>query len=101
MIRDITIRTVLNGYVVQVGCQTVVYNSVDTLLVELRNYLIDPEDAEKRYSQFPNARFTLNGPAQQVAQTERQYVGEGSGAGNARMADDPYISRNATSTRRG
>lgn len=102
MIREINIRAVLNGYVVQVGCQTVVYNSVDTLLVELRNYLIDPEDAEKRYAQFPNARFTLVGPAAPQVGNLLEADARVSSA-----ADSPYVAagigradRN-TGTRRG
>ncbi len=59
---DINIQAVLNGYVVRVGCQTVVFQSLEDLLAEMRKYLTDPEQTEARYREFPNARFTLRGP---------------------------------------
>lgn len=57
--RDIQITTVLNGYIVRVGCQTVVFGSLTDMLAEIRNYLNDPEATEKRYRELPNARWTL------------------------------------------
>lgn len=61
MIRDIKIRAVLNGFVVEVGCQTVVFNDPDSLAVAVRKYLSDPEGTEKNYLALPNAKHTNGG----------------------------------------
>jgi len=49
MLRDINIKSVLNGWIVKVGCQTVavVFKDVDTMIAALRSYPEDPESAEK------------------------------------------------------
>lgn len=49
MIREITIKAVLNGFVVTVGCQTLVFQSPDALATELLHYLIDPDRTEDYY----------------------------------------------------
>lgn len=49
MIREIQISPVLNGYIVKVGCQTVVFDSRDELLTSLSSYLKDPDAIEKFY----------------------------------------------------
>jgi hypothetical protein len=49
MIRDITIKAVLNGFVCQVGCQTVVFESRSELVSALGTYLEKPEDVEKNW----------------------------------------------------
>lgn len=49
MIRPITITAVLNGYLVSVGCQTIVFNSTPDMLKELDLYLDKPEETEERY----------------------------------------------------
>lgn len=48
-IRQIRITPVLNGFVVSVGCQEVVFESRGKLLEELHNYLNDPGEVEKAY----------------------------------------------------
>lgn len=40
--RNITIRPCLNGYVVQVGCQIVVFNDMEAFISALREYLKNP-----------------------------------------------------------
>jgi len=47
--REVTIKPVLNGFVVQVGCQAVVFESKMNLILELSKYLDDPYKIEKRY----------------------------------------------------
>lgn len=47
--RDITIRPVLKGYVVQVGCTTVVFGGKLALLRALESYLENPGKVEKEY----------------------------------------------------
>ena len=46
---DIKIKAVLNGYICQVGCQTVVFGSRKKLLKELDRYLNNPAAVEKEY----------------------------------------------------
>lgn len=47
--RNIEILPVLNGYLVHVGCQTVVFNSTESLLSELGSYLKNPGKVEQDY----------------------------------------------------
>jgi hypothetical protein len=49
IMRPITINPALNGYICQVGCQTVVFESAESLLSALRDYLKDPIGTEKRF----------------------------------------------------
>lgn len=49
MPRQINIRPVLNGFVVDVGCQQVVVKSIDELCNSLREYLLNPEATEQRF----------------------------------------------------
>jgi len=60
MTREITICPVLNGYVVRVGCQQVVFDDRTKLLLELDAYLKNPEETEKRY--IGNALNKMPGP---------------------------------------
>ncbi len=48
--RDVTISKVMNGYVVKVGCQTLVYETQGSLLGALGEYLANPEETEKRFT---------------------------------------------------
>ena len=45
----ITIRTVLNGYRVEVGCQEVVFESRKRMLKEIGRYLKNPNKVEAEY----------------------------------------------------
>lgn len=47
--REIQIRQALNGYVVQVGCQTVVFESKEALLAHLSLYLANPRQYEQEF----------------------------------------------------
>lgn len=49
MIKEIQIRPALNGYVCRVGCQEVVFNDRQVLLLSLREYLDQPEEVEARF----------------------------------------------------
>ena len=49
MFREITIRAVLNGWIVQCGCQTVVYQERNQLVSDLDAYLKDPKATEERF----------------------------------------------------
>lgn len=62
MIRQITINPCLNGFIVNVGCQTVVFESRSQLLRELDNYLAKPQEVEKRYGHDAIHKDLLNSP---------------------------------------
>jgi hypothetical protein len=47
--RELTIAPVLNGYVVRVGCQVVVFTTREGLLTELDGYLKDPRGYEEKF----------------------------------------------------
>lgn len=49
MMKPVTIKPVLNGFVVEVGCQTVVFQSVDKLIDSLRKYQADPDTVEQMF----------------------------------------------------
>jgi hypothetical protein len=49
MVRSITINPVLNGWVCQVGCQTVVFTDLIKMTAEIGNYYRNPEALEKIY----------------------------------------------------
>ena len=49
MIRDISIKPVLNGFICKVGCQQVVFESVASLVQNLEAYLKDPSAVEKQF----------------------------------------------------
>jgi hypothetical protein len=59
MFREIRITPVLNGWIVKVGCQTVVFDVLQVMLDNIGEYLLDPKETEKRYRESAvNARFT-------------------------------------------
>ena len=47
--RKITIEPVLNGFIVQIGCQKVVRESIAELCSELRRYFEYPQSVEREY----------------------------------------------------
>lgn len=47
--RSVTIERQLNGYLVRVGCQTLVFEDVVKLIHELARYLADPAAVEREY----------------------------------------------------
>lgn len=49
--RDIIIRKVMNGYVVTVGCQKLVFESQMGMMLELSRYLNSPEKVEREYTE--------------------------------------------------
>lgn len=48
-IRHISIREVMNGFSVNVGCQELVFQSADTMLSELARYIKYPAEIEREY----------------------------------------------------
>lgn len=58
MFRTVTITAVLNGYIVNVGCQTVTFNSKEEMAVALLAYCGDPTTTERKWlTQSVNARL--------------------------------------------
>lgn len=49
MARTVVIRPVLNGFVCEVGCQTVVFNSLDRICELLKEYYTNPDALEKSF----------------------------------------------------
>ena len=47
--RSILIDTVLNGFLITVGCKTVVFETKEKMLYELSRYLSNPAEVEKEY----------------------------------------------------
>lgn len=45
----ITIEPVLNGFIVTVGCQRVVFTTLTTMLTEIVRYQASPQEVEKEY----------------------------------------------------
>lgn len=63
---NVNIRPVLNGWTVEVGCQTVVFTSLDELLKEMKAYLEDPRATEVRYrKEGINSKHTFPTPEPQ------------------------------------
>lgn len=62
MLRRISIEPCLNGFIVNVGCQTLAYTSVDKVILDLNNYLRNPDETEKRIieNEGINKQHTLN-----------------------------------------
>lgn len=49
MVRDIRIKPVLNGFVCEVGCQTVVFNDLSDMTNQIKRYYKNPEEVEKEF----------------------------------------------------
>lgn len=47
--KPVSIQPVLNGWLVSVGCQTLVFNDTDTMLKELRSYIVDTQATHDRF----------------------------------------------------
>lgn len=58
--RKITIEAVLNGYIVKVGCQTVVFNDRNVMVCDLESYLANPQAMEKHYRENALNRAMLD-----------------------------------------
>lgn len=59
---DITITPTVNGgFIVKVGCATLVYRLASELVSDLGKYLEDPEGVEKEYREACDRRVVANG----------------------------------------
>lgn len=61
MVREIHITPVLNGFIVSVGCQRVVFNTPEQLADNVRDYFKNPEATEKKFVGSA-VNKTLDGP---------------------------------------
>lgn len=58
MLREIRITPVLNGWIVRIGCQKVVFDDLAKMTKEIGEYFVNPDRAEKRYrAEAVNAAF--------------------------------------------
>lgn len=74
VLREITILKVMNGFVVRVGCQAVVFESASGLLEVLAKYIDDPTTIEREWIEKYNPGKGY--PADQVDPPIPSYVGE-------------------------
>lgn len=71
MMRDIGITAAANGWIVRVGCQTLVYESAKDLVADLQAYLANPDKTESRLLETKcfNAKHTM-GPREMPCDTQ-------------------------------
>ena len=50
VMRSIRVNPVLNGFVVEVGCQTLVFNKIEDVAENLVAYQKDPDGMEKKFA---------------------------------------------------
>jgi hypothetical protein len=62
VMREVIVRPVLNGFVVQVGCQTLVYNRIEDVAENLIAYQKDPEGTEKKFAESAVNKTLGGGP---------------------------------------
>ncbi len=62
MPQELVIRTVLNGWVVQAGCQTLVFHDRHAFVAEFSKWLEDPIAVEKGYTEQMNRRGLNQAP---------------------------------------
>lgn len=49
-VKDITIESVVNGFIIRVGCARLVSMSKESMLHEIGRYIDDPSGVEKQYA---------------------------------------------------
>lgn len=81
---EVRIQAVTNGYVVRVGCKTMVFNDRAKMLSELEFFLVDPEQAQKIYLEnekefMPIDKSVQVPPANRGPQTYSMGVGQAEG----------------------
>jgi hypothetical protein len=87
--REINIRPALNGWVCQVGCQTVVFNDKHSMLDEIARYIDDPRALEIEYRKnSPNKYLNFESvPAPETRELLLRREGLDMGGG---VATTPY-----------
>jgi hypothetical protein len=62
MVREIKIRPVYNGFVVTVGCQDFVFNSMESLVNHITNYYTNPDKYESKFLEDNKVNDTMRTP---------------------------------------
>ena len=57
---EITIKKVMNGFIVEVGCETLVFNDIVYMLLELKTYLLNPKAMRRAYIKKYRSGHELN-----------------------------------------
>ena len=79
--RSVTVNAVLNGWMVQVGCQTLVYTDPDKLTGDLRDYLRDPKAKETAVIESAVNKRLLQDMPQPMAEAPMQALNTMAGCG--------------------
>lgn len=97
--REVRITAVMNGYIVTVGCQTLVFTTREEMLTELGRYLANPCGVEaeyiERFGQKPSRAGEAVGIAnydrniRTAAEEARTYAGAQCGTGSAALDPRP------------
>ncbi len=85
---EVRITSVLNGFVCKIGCQTVVFNSIETMLDELGKYLVNPSEMEKRYvkSSLNSGKLRCDTVEEEAPTPRHEYPSDARPAGLAGQA---------------
>ena len=62
VMRSIRVNPVLNGFIVEVGCQTLVFNRIEDVAENLVAYQKDPDGMEKKFAADAVNKTLDNGP---------------------------------------
>ena len=73
--RKITIDKVANGFIVVVGCQTLVFEKAETVAVEFLRYAANPNQVEEEYlARYCPIRPAVPDQPQQLERSSMRYV---------------------------
>jgi len=89
--KEIFIQPVLNGFIVKIGCSTVVFTSIDRLCSELKRYQTDPSAIEAEYQNqaINQGSDTTSDPRQQEIRVSGAEIGVGTAGRNVREPGRP------------
>jgi len=90
MIREFTIKPVLNGYIAQCGCQILVFESQVSLLNAITKYLEDPSKTEREFmANSVNSEWCGAGTDRERSLTETIPAGDDHITGTRRWENMP------------
>lgn len=67
VMKPLSISPALNGWIVQVGCQNVVFNDKSEMIAALSHYIDEPKKTEKRFFQERKNNTLHNDPTEAPA----------------------------------
>lgn len=77
MLRNVLIKPVLNGWIIEVGCQKVVFGNMDSMLSTLKEYLENPEGTERWFRERAvNAKWMLGQDEVLIRETDGVFVSD-------------------------